>query len=194
MKFKTYNQYLTELQKNSELAILPISATAELMEVSDNTIKNWIQKNTIEEIKISKNRYVKAHSIYSIINERYKKVIAVKERLIQLLQNDRRSIYYSEIMPEFGFNYKLSPDRATFGWILGEVSRLSYEEMEKDLGKGNGAFLSSIVWRKDWDFVGEGYWNLVYSITQEEPSSDEECYEYVEKHIQNCIEYYSNKN
>jgi hypothetical protein len=188
--FNDFTTYLSALQNQPKLAIVPISAASTVVNRTPRTIKNWLRDGKLKGITISGESFVLANALYQIVEERKDVVLAVKKRLIEILKEGRDHVFYAEIMSEFGYNYKISPDRDAFGWILGDVSRLSHEEMEDSLGKGNGGILSSIVWRKDLDFVGDGYWDLVNSLGYEEPD-DDTAEEFVTTHIQRCIKYYT---
>ena len=188
--FDDFATYLGALHGQPKLAIVPISAAATVVNRTSRTIKNWLRDGKLEGIMIAGEQFVRANGLYQIIEERKEVVLAVKKRLIEMLAEGRDHVFYAEIMSEFGYNYKISPDRDEFGWILGDVSRRSHDEMEKNLGKGNGGILSSMVWRKDLDFVGYGYWGLVTSLGYEEPD-DDDAEEFVTTHIQRCIEYYT---
>ncbi|WP_341486083.1 hypothetical protein [Thioclava sp. GXIMD4215] len=188
--FDDATTYLTALQDQPKLAIIPISFAAEIFNRTPRTIKNWLRDGKLKGISIAGEQFVRARSLYQMIEERNETVLAVKKRLIEMLVEGRNHVFYAEIMQEFGYDYKLSPDRDEFGWILGYVSRSSHIEMEKELGKGQGGLLSSMVWRKDLDFVGPGYWGLVTSLGYEEPD-DDDAEEFVSAHIQRCVEYYT---
>jgi len=188
--FEDFTTYIEALQGQQKLAIVPISAAATVVNRTPRTVKNWLRDGKLEGIIIAGETFVRANGLYQLIEERKEVVKAVKKRLIAMLSEGRTHVFYAEIMGEFGYDYKINPDRDAFGWILGDVSRLSHKEMEKDLGKGNGGLLSSMVWRKDLDFVGAGYWDLVAKMGYPEPD-DNDAEEFVEDHIQRCIKYYT---
>lgn len=194
--FKNYTAYLKSLDKKPDLAIIPVSAAAEVARVTPHTIKNWLRDRKVKGVKVGSDTFVRAKSIYKLTTEsrkRHKKVARlVKARLIELLIEGETHVFYGDIMSEFGYNVRLSSDRAEFGIISGRVSYLSIREMEDTLGKGKGALLSSMIWRKDTDFVGDGYWGLFegYDLNIEEPS-ESEAESFVHNQIELCRQFYA---
>lgn len=180
--FDDFTTYLNELQKKPKLAIIPIPAAAKVMNRTSRTIKNWIRDGKLKGISIAGENFVRASALHQIVKDREAVVLAVKNRLIEMLNEGKDRVYYADIMEEFKYNYRHSSARDEFGWILGAASRLSHNEM--------GALLSSMVRRKDTGFVGYGYWDLVKDLGYEEPS-DDDAEKFVEKHINKCKKYYT---
>jgi hypothetical protein len=190
LKFENYESYLGALVGQPSLAIVPISGAVELLHRSQRTIQSWIKVGKLDGIQIGDELFVRAGALREKISIREDEIRAVKNRLADLIRKGRTSIFYSEIMPEFGYNYISNPDRKHFGWLLGQVSILSRIEMEEKLGEGRGAFLSAVVWRKDTGTVGGGFWDLVSHEYEKIPKNEAQG-AFVAKHVKRCIDFYS---
>lgn len=189
--------YLNALKAQSGLAILPLSIAATLLYRGDRTIKTWLANGKLAGIRIDDDVYPLASSVLALVNEREAEVDALYKRLTAHAVLGGGILYYSDEMAVFGYDSKLSHDRAHFGYLLGDCSRISAEEMrEAGLGK-DGFFISSFVWRKpakgkEPSDIGEGFWNLVESLTGKLiPENERQAF--IEHHMKKCVKFYQSK-
>lgn len=197
--YTNYGTYLKSVSRKPKWATVSVAAAAEVAHVTPHTIKNWLRDKKIKGVKVGSDTLVRADSLRQLVTEKRnrRKKIAKKvgRRLIELLAEGKTHVFYGELMAEFGYNSQRSPDRNEFGIIAGKVSQKSFNEMEEALGKGKGALLSSMIWRKDTEFVGEGYWGLFredyeYDFGLTEPS-DKDAVPFVMSQIELCRDFYT---
>jgi hypothetical protein len=195
--FTSYSSYLKALEGQERLAILPLAPASELVLRGERTVKNWIMSGQLAGVKIEDQIYPLASAVLAHVSQREKEVDTLYKRLVTHVTEDGSILFYSDLMEEFGYSHRIPADRKHFGFLLGDCSRISKKRMEGDGFADDGYFISSFVWLKpqrgqEPKDIGEGYWDLVSSVTGE-TISDQQRQAYVKLHMKKCIKFYRRK-
>lgn len=179
MQFDDIDAYI-EHCKSDPLPVLPIPTVAEYIGISASGVTGRLQRGALEQIKIGKAKFVSVRSLLKVNEEFQQKVEVIKTELAKLAGEGVESIYYGEIMPVVGLNWQIPADRTEFGWILGTVSRRSFDETK--------TMLSVLVHRKKpgQTIPGPGFFPLAEDLGFE---WDDEL-EFVVKHTKKVLRAY----
>jgi len=128
MKFSNIDDYLRAFTEDRSLAIMPVPMAAEYFEITSSGIVGRVRSGALTGIKIGKTNYVTMGSVMQAVAERDRNVDIVKAFLEQQARAGIKSVDYTSVMDLLGLKPSLSADRTKIGWVLGYVSRRSWEE------------------------------------------------------------------
>jgi hypothetical protein len=144
MTFETAEDYLTALENDPSLAILPLQMVADYRGVTRAAIDRMVRIGQLEEIKIEGTRYVRAESLLQRQKGREQQIKTVRTFLEawarEQARKDRKPLTYEPVMAEVGMSPSVPADRTTIGGILDVISQQTWEEHQ--------IILSVIVHRK----------------------------------------------
>lgn len=152
--------YVRAFSKDRSLAVISVPMASELFGITSTGIVSRVRSGALEEIKISGTRYIMMRSVMDAMSKMDRQVEVVKAYLEQQARNGVASVEYAPVMDLLGLSPKLSADRTKIGWILGAVSRQSYEDKK--------VLLSVIVHRKNTGMPSEnGFFGLVDDLIED---------------------------
>lgn len=160
MKFETVEDYIRAASNDPSLALITIPMAAELFGITGAGIAARIKSGALRGIEVSGTRYVALDSVVATVKKSEQDTAIVKRFLERQAKNGVSSVEYGPVMDLLGLSSTLSADRTKIGWILGAVSRQTFNE-----GKG---LLSVIVHRKGTNMPSEGgFFGLVDSLVED---------------------------
>lgn len=160
MDFEEVKDYIRAVADDSSLALIPIPMAAELFGITGAGIAARVKSGTLRGIKVGSSRYILLESVVSTLQKADDEVATVRRFLEDQARQGVSSVEYGPVMGLLGLSSTLSADRTKIGWILGAVSRQTFNE-----GKG---LLSVIVHRKGTRMPSEnGFFGLVDNLVEE---------------------------
>lgn len=182
-EFKDVRSWLEALRGGEPVGIMSTSLAAQSIEQACGwegetvgSLSKKLKEGQIGYVRINGKRYISAEAIVLMIergddqfNHAYRKLEGLAER--------GQKTTYGEIMGALGMSSNNPPDRKRIGYLLGRVSRRSWEK--------DGIFLSSLVHRKGADptHPGPGYLGLVEAVDPAEPQRYQSEAEMVSAHM-----------
>lgn len=149
-------QYIRALAKDSNLAVIPIMAASNALQVSRPAVERMLDDGRLLEITIGKTRCVRAKEVIARVEEMDDFATTIYRALHRLAKKRKRTTYAPH-METLGLDHRLSSHRNQFARILDRVSRRSYER-EKVL-------LSVLVCRKTGDRLpGPGFFTMAKEL------------------------------
>jgi hypothetical protein len=178
--FSSARDYLTALQHNSELAIVPLQIAADSRGVTRAAIDRMLRIGQLSEIKIGKGRFVKASDLTKLTEDREKQIRKVRA-FLEKRAKQREKVFYEPVMNILGLDRLVPANRTAIGSILGEISERTYED--------NKILLSAIVHRKSpgETVPGDGFIQLAKSLGL--PVKDER--EFVNREVKKVWDFYA---
>ncbi|CTQ33136.1 hypothetical protein [Jannaschia rubra] len=163
--FEETEGWLRALTKGLPVAIMPNPLAAEALGESSNAISKKVKNGDVPVITIGERRYISA----DFVAERVEAERALKASIIHKLEHVARNgatIFYGELMEMVGMKWQSPPDRSKIGYILGAISRKTFEE--------EGILLSALVHRKGPEPTspGPGYRELMASLREDHDDLD----------------------
>jgi hypothetical protein len=80
----------------------------------------------------------------------------------------RQTVHYSEVESTVGLDMQNPPDRDYLGQLLGYISRAEVNELRP--------MLSSVVWHKGDNTIGQGFQKLGRELNHRKPSDDDDSF------------------
>lgn len=183
MNFDEAEAYVRAYAKDRSLAVMPVPLAAELFGITNAGIVTRVRNGVLEEIRVSGTRYVTMASVLDAVSKSDREIEIVKAYLEQQARSGVTSVEYAPVMGLLGLSSKLSADRTKIGWILGAVSRRSYQE--------RGVLLSVIVHRKDTGMPSEnGFFGLVNNLIEDWEDRYEDRDSFVEAETKRVLKAY----
>jgi len=171
MEFVETEAYVRAYAKDRSLAVIPVTMAADLFGITNAGIVSRVKNGALAAIKISGTRYITMESVMETLSKFEREVDLVKAYLEKEARNGVRSVEYAPVMDLLGLSSRRSADRTKIGWILGAVSRRSYEEKK--------VLLSVIVHLKNTSMPSlNGFFGLVDDLVEdwEERYEDQESF------------------
>lgn len=180
MQFEDIDDYI-EHCKSDALPVLPIPTVAEYIGITPSGVTGRLKRGALEQVKIGKSKFVSVRSLLKINEDFDRKVEIVKSDLEGLAKKGVDHVFYGPIMSVVDLSSQVPADRNEIGWILGTVSRKSYEE--------NGTLLSVLVHRKTpgATMPGPGFFSLAENLEFEWDDDRE----FVEEQTRRVLEAYA---
>ena len=159
MEYEEVEDYIRAVAGDPSLALIPIPMAAELFGITGAGIAARVKSGTLRGIKVGGSRYIILDSVVATLKKFDEEVSKVRVYLEDHAQKGVSSVEYGPVMGLLGLSSTLSADRTKIGWILGAVSRQTFDD-----GKG---LLSVIVHRKGTKMPSEnGFFGLVDSLVE----------------------------
>lgn len=164
-KFEETSAYLRALKKDPSLAVISFQMAADGWNVSRAAIDRMARGGKLEEIQINGTRCVRATSFQKLIDE-WNEQMAQVRKFVEEYARRRKVVFYAPVMEHIGLSAKVPADRKRIGYLLGDISRQTFDEF--------GILLSVIVHRKTSGITspGPGFFELAEDLKLEWDDDD----------------------
>lgn len=187
MDFNDADAYTRAYTKDRSLAIVPVPMAADLFGITSAGIVARVRNGALQEIRVAGTRYVTMESVIDSVSRTDRDVDIVKAFLEQQARSGVESIEYTPVMGLLGLSSKISADRTKIGWILGAVSRRSFQE--------KGVLLSVLVHRKNTRMPSEkGFFGLVDNLIEDWDDRHGDRESFVEAEIKRVLKKYRKRD
>lgn len=187
MNFSDADAYIRAYAKDRSLAIVPVPMAADLFGITSAGIVARVRNGALQEIRVAGTRYVTMESVIDSVSRTDRDVDIVKAFLEQQARSGVESIDYAPVMGLLGLSSKISADRTKIGWILGAVSRRSFQE--------KGVLLSALVHRKNTRMPSEkGFFGLVDNLIEDWEDRYDDRESFVEAEIKRVVKKYRKRD
>lgn len=192
LEFSSVAEWVQAVAKGRPVAIMPASMAAEVLGLTENTIKTQLKSGTKPgmSIMIDGKAYVSVEYVQDQIEAWEADVAKIRSKL-ERIASRREKITYGDLMAAFDMSSRSARDRNKIGYVLGYISRQTWEE--------HGIFLSVIVHRKGPEPTtpGPGYEGLLVSMMDEYEGfyfdPDRDLSETVAEHLEKVWNFYAPK-
>ena len=192
LEYKDLDEYLDAVAAHptEDLSLVPVPLLAENDDVTTSAIYGRINRGTLEEIRVGKQRFVSRRSLMRLRVKRLERIEQTEKFLMELAAKGEVRTFYEPVMENVGLTWRLPADRDTIGWDLGAVSRGSYARDKVLLSvlvhrKGTGATMPSA----GFFYLAE---DLGFDISEE--SEPEEKRAFVEEQTRLVLEKYASRS
>lgn len=183
MEFEDADAYVRAYIKDRSLAVMPVPMAAELFGITSAGIVARVRSEALRDIRVAGTRYITMESVLDSVSKTDRDVDIVKAYLEQQARSGVKSIDYTPVMDLLGLSSKLSADRTKIGWVLGAVSRRSYDE--------KGVLLSVLVHLKNTSMPSEnGFFGLVDNLIEDWEDSYDDRESFVREETKRVIKAY----
>lgn len=166
LEFDSVEEYARAFAKGKAPAILTGAMAAEVFNLAAATINNRVKRGMLEGVRISGTNYVSLSSLNEVLAEDDNAMRIVRAYLEQQARQGNMPVNYAPAMELIGLDHKLSADRMRFGYLLGRISRQTYD--------AHGLLLSVMVQKKGTTMPSDqGFFGLVDDLGLEYKNTPE---------------------
>lgn len=184
--FDTLMEYIEALQNDEKLAVVPLQEVADHRGVTRAAVVRMLSVGQLDEVKIGRNRYVRAWSLIDR-EEVFRQEDEAIRAYLEECARAGETVFYEPVMAIIGLSWRVPADRKRIGMALGRVSEATWSE--------HGVLLSVLVHRKTSGITrpGPGFFDLLKGLEDFEPYPKGEEDAIIARETQRVFDFYASQ-